>query len=154
MAGEVAFPLHMVPPLERFLRVVLAMADVPYLWGGKSPGRGLDCSGTVTLGLWLAGGPDWRATHDCDRLWAACEYVEETEAQPGDLAFYGRRKPDGALDCTHVMVLLPGGRVWGATGGDSTTTSRAIAEAKGARVKAKPLVRYRQDFVGFRRLPL
>lgn len=141
-------------PRERFLRAVTSMVDVPYAWGGKSPGRGLDCSGLVTLGLYLAGGPDFRATHDCDRLWNLCEPLAEADARPGDLAFYGRRLRDGRLDCTHVMVLLAGGRVWGASGGDSTTTTREAALARGARVKAKPLIRYRSDFLGLRRLPL
>jgi len=122
-------------------------AAVPYLWGGKDPARGLDCSGLVTAGLHALGGPDWRQTHSSARLFDELEVTEKPA--PGDLAFYG---PPHRI--THVMVVVGDGRVMGAAGGGSGTTSLEIARRQGARVKFKTKHNYRPDFRGFRRLPL
>jgi cell wall-associated NlpC family hydrolase len=71
-----------------------------YLWGGKDPETGLDCSGLVTHCLFAAGGPDWRKTHWSGRMWR--ELPPTDKPRPGDLAFYG----PSDKDITHVMVVL------------------------------------------------
>ncbi len=131
-----------------FVRLIeqFAAAAIPYHWGGKDL-TGLDCSGAVTLALFLAGGPDWRASHWSDRLLRECEPVTEASAHPGDLALYGTRS--GA---SHVMVLMPDGRVCGATGGGSTTTRDNATSRQRVLYRSGP--HYRQDLLGFRRLPL
>lgn len=135
-----------LPRRTLFLARALSFIGTPYLWNGKTP-TGVDCSGLVTLALWEAGGPDWRATHDSERLYAVLPPVKSP--LPGDLAFYGR--PD---DIDHVMVWLPLGLVFGACGGGRTTTSVAEANRVQARVKVRESLHYRPDFQAFRSMPL
>lgn len=130
-----------------FLCSALETMGVPYLWGGKDPARGLDCSGVVTYSYWLNAGPDWRWTHNCQKLWDELKPV--TEPEPGDLALYGR---DGRA--THVMVYLGAlGIVFGASDGDSTTTTTKEAKRRDAEVETRTSHLYRKDFIGWRRLP-
>ena len=137
---------------DSFLRFVdeCLRADVPYLWGGKSL-QALDCSGLVTLGLYLASGLDLRQTHNTDMMWNHWEPISGVQTRPGDVALYGGSRPD---DVSHVMVLLDGGSVIGASGGDSTSTSLRIAASQGAQVRRYSRADYRSDLRGFRRLPL
>jgi cell wall-associated NlpC family hydrolase len=110
---------------------------------------GLDCSGTVTCGLYVAthGKVDWRREYSAARLHAELQPVESP--RPGDLAFYG---PPGRV--SHVMVWWGDGRVVGASGGNRHTTSAELARRLGACVKWKKSHLYRPDFRGFRALPL
>jgi len=137
---------------HRFLRAVRELEGIHYLWGGKSVAKGLDCSGVVTLGLYLAGGPDLRPTYNSDAMWAEWPSVEEHLAQAGDVAVYGHSSEDPD-DVSHVMVLFEHGRVFGACGGDRRTTTRNIALQMGARVDWRDSHRYRRDFRGFVRPP-
>lgn len=139
-----------------FLAHVLNAIGSPYRWGGKGelaaesgPTRVFDCSGLVTWSYLMAGGPDWRATHNTDRLLLEAQPVRTLEeAEPGDLAFYGYPG-----DPSHVMVHVGEGVVVGAAGGDSTTTTLEAAAKRGARVLARDRLTYRRDFLGLWRLP-
>ncbi|NBD11847.1 C40 family peptidase [Corallococcus silvisoli] len=159
----------MSAPSQRaaFLALVLEQMGAPYRWGAKglkpsaSALRLFDCSGLVTWCLQEVGGPDWRATHNTDRLWDVCTPVAiEAELLPGDLVLYGRPgtktadgRPVTREDPNHVMVYVGAGVVVGASGGGSTTLTLADAAAAGARVKTFPRIAYRGDVLGFRRLP-
>lgn len=105
-----------------------------------------DCSGLVTCALFHAGGPDWRKTHGAAGLFDALEHVEEP--LPMDIAAYGA---PGHVD--HVMVVWGDGRVYGASGGNSYTTSVELALARKACVHFKDSVAYRPDFRAYLRLP-
>lgn len=120
-----------------------------YRWGGKTPAGGLDCSGLVTHALSKAGviPSAWRLTHNSQRLADAFPVAESPQA--GDLAFYGR----AWSRVTHVMLVTGDGRVIGACGGDSTTTTPADAMQRGAAVKYRPRLDYRRDYLGCRRPP-
>lgn len=123
-----------------------------YLGKGRENPReplALDCSGTVTCGLFVATGGRirWQETHNAARLFADLEPT--TSPKPGDLCFYGR---PGKV--SHVMVWVGDGRVVGASGGNSDTLSREIAQRQGACVKFKKSHLYRPDWRGFRALPL
>ncbi|MBJ6762789.1 C40 family peptidase [Myxococcaceae bacterium JPH2] len=138
-----------------FLASALSQMNAPYRWGGKGERsdiegpRVFDCSGLVTWSLHQAGGPDWRPTHNTDVLWAECTPVaSEADLQPGDLVLYGK-----GGDPEHVMIYVGAGCVVGATGGGHKTLTLADAYQAGARVRAWPSMRYRQDVLGFRRLP-
>ncbi|RKH19151.1 peptidoglycan endopeptidase [Corallococcus sp. CA047B] len=138
-----------------FLQLVLNQVGAPYRWGAKGSlpdphgPRLFDCSGLVTWSLHQVGGPDWRTTHNTDRLWDACKPVERVEElQPGDLVLYGK-----AGDPDHVMVHVGAGVVVGASGGGSTTRTLEDAARSDAKVKAFARVAYRSDVLGFRRPP-
>ncbi|WP_163998700.1 NlpC/P60 family protein [Pyxidicoccus caerfyrddinensis] len=140
-----------------FLALVLQQMHSPYRWNAKGTRdattgqRVFDCSGLVTWTLHQVGGPDWRATHNTDRLWAACAPVDFAALLPGDLVLYHRA--GAPADAEHVMVHVGGGVVVGASGGGRATLTLADAAAHDARVKALPHLGYRPDLMGFRRLP-
>lgn len=140
----------MTTPRARFLALCVEQMGAPYVWGSKGLVAGsirtFDCSGLVTWALLKVGGPDWRAFHNTDRLWAECVPTDTPRA--GTLALYG---PAG--DPNHVMVHLGEGVVLGASGGGSKTRSVGDAYAQGAAVKVKPHHTYRPDFLGWRELP-
>lgn len=141
-----------------FVKALVDQMGLPYLWDGKGlpgePYRGRDCSGCVTSALFEAGGPDWRASHNCQRLWAELPAPLDGFTQVGDLALYGT--PDRIH---HVMALLydddNGGDlvVIGSAGGDHTTTTQAEALRRGARVQVWGSHLDMNDFAGFRTIP-
>jgi murein DD-endopeptidase len=134
-----------IDPIE-FLTRALAYEGRPYFWGRDGPDA-FDCSGLIACTLLECGGPDWRSTHTAQRLFDVLPRVEAKDAQPGDLVFYG---PPHRI--THVMIVATQGRVYGACGGDSSTTTLELAKARGAGVRFRKAVAYRRDVRGFRRL--
>lgn len=140
-----------------FLALVLSQMHAPYRWNAKgtrdaTTGQRLfDCSGLVTWALREVGGPDWRATHNTDRLWAECVPVDFAALLPGDLVLYHRA--GAPEDAEHVMVHVGGGVVVGASGGGRATLTLADAQLHDAKVKAFPRLDYRADLMGFLRLP-
>lgn len=156
-------------PADKFLLWVLERyrARTPYLWGGKDeragasdiyPTGGLDCSGLVTRGLHLAGGPDCRATHNTDRIWTEWPRIASQIARPGDVVLYRGPSSTGPDDVEHVMVLLvppsPGsdGLVVGQAYGGSANTTVAYSLARHHVTQCLPLG-YRSGLAGFVRLP-
>ncbi|AFE05585.1 hypothetical protein COCOR_04035 [Corallococcus coralloides DSM 2259] len=148
-----------------FLALVLDQMHKPYRWGAKGHhadgSRVFDCSGLVTWAWHQAGGKDWRATHNTDRLWAECAPVASAaDLLPGDLVLYGRAghttlhgSPPTDVDPDHVMVHVGAGVVVGASGGGSRTLTLADALKADAKVKVFTRFAYRPDVLGFRRLP-
>ena len=123
-----------------------------YIWGGDGPDV-FDCSGFPLHGVHLLGAPDLTESYWCDRMWNgtaeargrdAWTRLRRHEVKPGDLCLYGR--PEKA---THVMVWMGDGSVVGPSGGTSETTSIEVARVRHHYVKRKPLVDYRNDFLGF-----
>lgn len=156
-------------PIEKFILWTLDMyrRRTPYLWGGKDerarsstryPTGGLDCSGLVTRGLMLFGGPDLRSTHNTDRLWTEFPRVALGDARPGDAVLYRGEKPTGPDDVEHVMVVIvppsatsEGLCVGQAFGGRANGTV-AYSLARGHVTQCLPLG-YRSGLAGVVRLP-
>ena len=122
-----------------------------YVWGGKT-NEGCDCSGFATLPLHLAGGPDFRHTHNTDKLWTEFPRIPDGDALVGDVALYGVN-PSNPDDVSHCMVYLGLGVVVGMAWGGPADTNAAASRAAGKVPLVRP-VRYRDDFRGFIRLPL
>jgi cell wall-associated NlpC family hydrolase len=135
--------------IPNFLKLALEQMNTHYLWGGKDPSSGLDCSGLVTYSLWRMGVADWRWTHNTDKLWLDLPKVDAP--RPGDICLYGNKATN---DPSHVMIYLTSDLVFGAAGGDHTTVNTLIAQQQDARVKVKTSINYRSDLMGFRALPL
>ena len=122
---------------------------IPYIWGGKDPATGLDCSGAVALcferlGLVPKG---WGHTHNADAIRDYCVPICKAEARPGDVLCFG-----SPLRINHVMMCVGEGVCMGAQGGGPKCLTREIAERIGACVKRQPDY-YRHDLVEYVRPP-
>jgi cell wall-associated NlpC family hydrolase len=135
---------------QRLLWSMLKLQGTPYLWGGKDPATGLDCSGAVGCCLEenqiVPAG--WKLSHNADAIAAWCNSIPAIDAEPGDLVFYGSQ-----YKINHVMMVAGEGEVVGAAGGGRWCTTIATAQARGAEVK-KVRVGYRMDVVRYGRIPL
>jgi cell wall-associated NlpC family hydrolase len=66
--------------------VALSLLDTPYVWGGRGPATGFDCSGLVAHVLREGGGLQVRGTAaDLGRL---SRPIDRDDLQPGDLVFF------------------------------------------------------------------
>jgi len=74
--------------------------NVPYVWGGETPGVGFDCSGLVQWS-WAQAGVSLPRTSGAQ--FAATTQIPLADIEPGDLLFYG---PDGS---EHVAMYIGGG---------------------------------------------
>lgn len=74
---------------------------VPYVWGGESPGQGMDCSGLIQWAYSKAGVQIPRVAEDQQNTGTP---IPVNQAQPGDLLFNG--KP-----AHHVVMAIGGGKV-------------------------------------------
>jgi cell wall-associated NlpC family hydrolase len=148
---------------EAFVEWVLRQEGKPYCWphefngysgkdlpGCKYPGT-FDCSGLMTNGLYhaSAGRLDHRAMWNAQKLHDMLKHIERSEAQVGDLVFYGH----GSNMISHVMMVAPEGKVFGACGGTHLTINPTIAHTLGARVRFRPSPDYRADLISFGLLP-
>jgi cell wall-associated NlpC family hydrolase len=67
------------------VRAALSQQGVPYVWGGTTPGQGLDCSGLTQWAYREAGVELPRLAQDQDTAGVA---VAQADLQPGDLAVW------------------------------------------------------------------
>jgi murein DD-endopeptidase len=149
-------PKNHFPSLARFLAAAVSQVGAPYIWGAKGDtynGRHtFDCSGLVTWAYREAGGPDWRATHNTDVLFATLPPVDAL--QPGDLLFWGTPAKEGKpADTEHVAIYLGGSTaLLSAAGGGRTTRTIEDAHEAKAYVRAESSIHYRKGFLGARSL--
>lgn len=124
-----------------------SLVGVPYVWGGKDPAKGLDCSGAATVAYEKAGFARPGARYKYGSADLHKRLTPTSDPKKGDLAFYG---PNGKVN--HVMMVVGDGRVIGATGGGKNTKNPDDAMKIGAHVKYKP-VDYRKDLISYGRAP-
>ena len=137
--------------VEKFLSLAATQEGAPYVWAGKGesvfgalhpftnkdgkPQLVLDCSGLVTWCLhkagWQVKGQFW-----ADRMWKEWPHTDAPE--PGDLVLYG-----SPLKSTHVEIVMPDGRFFGAIGGGSKTTKPTPGAC--VQYRSKP----RRDVLGY-----
>lgn len=138
---------------------VLGRLGDPYISGAKgelvempdgTQRPAWDCSGFYAGMVRQGGGPDWRKSHWTRRLFA--ELPETDEPLPLDAAFFGL-VVDGQLTNGHVMLVWDDGRLVGACGGNAHTITVQAALKANARVQFRSGIKYRSDFVGYRRSP-
>ncbi len=131
--------------IDDFLRYVLSQEGAPYVWAGKgehvagkrhdfrrkngSPLMVFDCSGLVTWALKRSG---WKAAREFNSHGMWMHWRRTDKPQSGDLIIYGR--PQLA---SHVEVLMPDGRYFGAIGGNSKTTQPTFGAAVQYRKRAR-----------------
>ncbi len=83
----------------------------PYVWGGNSLSRGVDCSGFVQQVFKAYGYSTPRVSRDMARKYSA---VARSEAKAGDLVFYHNLKT-GVVD--HVAIYIGNGKIIHANNG-------------------------------------
>lgn len=128
---------------DKFIAYVQAQLDKPCLWGAKGDDA-FDCSGLVTCGIKFAGGPDWRHTHNANRLGDETrELVAGEDPLPGDLIFFDA---DGDSLDEHVGIVLNETTAIDAAGARSSVHTLAEALALHARVRLHDRHDYRKGF--------
>ena len=83
----------------------------PYVWGGNSLSRGVDCSGFVQQVFKAYGYSTPRVSREMARTYSA---VSRSEAKAGDLVFYHNLKT-GVVD--HVAIYIGNGKIIHANNG-------------------------------------
>ncbi|MGX4668876.1 C40 family peptidase [Cerasibacillus sp. JNUCC 74] len=81
------------------------LGKLPYVWGGKSPKSGFDCSGFVS---WAFAQGGYSIPSNTGALAGTGTKVEYSEIQPGDLVFFDTYKKNG-----HVGIYIGGGQFIG-----------------------------------------
>jgi cell wall-associated NlpC family hydrolase len=128
-----------------FLIETMRHCGVPYLWGGKHPSQGFDCSGfvayclrrmTVTLpSLQNSQGLFEHFLRDGDIIYDSYKL--------GDLLFFGK----DVRDINHVAFAINDRLMLEAGGGGRETTNAEIARKQKAKVRLAP-IRRRKDLIG------
>lgn len=113
-----------VDVLSTFLNAALSAVGQPYVWGGNSLARGVDCSGLVSQAL-LAVGYLPPRTAAAQANWAAP--VATKDAQPGDLVFWDQTgSRDRVAGADHVGIYLGNGMVVEASSGQRKVVTRKL----------------------------
>jgi cell wall-associated NlpC family hydrolase len=104
----------------------------PYVWGGKSPQTGFDCSGFAG---WMLGTGTPESTVS---LWGKSHAVDAAGAQPGDMVFWNMDQKDPTQQ--HVAIYEGGNNIVEAGGDQATVHESHLNQSIGT-------------FSGFRRIP-
>lgn len=121
------------PVIGKVLHAAHSQLGVPYLWGGTTPGKGLDCSGLVQYAYAKAGISIPRTTYEQFKKGSP---VKWGKFRPGDLIFSDF---EGSGSPSHVVMYIGNGKV-------------IAAPHTGSRVQIEDLSVFRSHFVGARRI--
>lgn len=131
--------------IELFQKFMLSFLNIPYLYGGKNPLVGEDCSGLVCEFLKALGILGTNDELNSQGLYAKFKPMTSLAAggpMVGSLVFYGT----DVSHVDHVAMFLDSNFIVEAGHGTSDTTSRDIAAQRGAFVRVRPHT-YRADFL-------
>lgn len=123
--------------------LAISMLNIPYIYGGKSPINGLDCSGVVcellqSLGL-IGRNVEMNSQMIFDNF---KNKSAEGVIALGSLAFYG----ESASKISHVAMFLDTHFIIEAGHGTSDTKEVSQAQIRDAKVRISPF-NYRKDLV-------
>jgi cell wall-associated NlpC family hydrolase len=99
----------------RILATAATRKGTPYLMPPDPAGRtSLDCSLFVDLTFRDAGVPFASAVRTAQQLREACDEIDSSEMQPGDLVFFQNTYPAGPGRASHVGISLGSGtqKMW------------------------------------------
>lgn len=126
---------------EQYLISLMKYYGIPYIWGGKNPLIGLDCSGLVynAHSLALNCGPQFVLNSQgyFDFYSAAGIRVLDSGADLGDLCFYGK----DPKSIHHVGICLNQTLMIEAAHGGRDIINETAAKLKGAKVEINPISR-------------
>ncbi len=92
---------HAINDRRKLIQYTLGLKGVPYVYGGKTPVPGLDCSGLVTYAAKNA--LDISISGNAQMIYNQTTPVDLSDAEPGDLIFF-KTKWDSRI--SHVGVFL------------------------------------------------
>ena len=121
------------PVLNKVLHAAHSQLGVPYLWGGTTPGKGLDCSGLVQYAYAKAGINIPRTTYEQFKKGSK---VGWGKFRPGDLIFSDF---EGSGGPSHVVMYIGNGKV-------------IAAPHTGSHVMIEDVNAFKNYFVGARRI--
>lgn len=114
---------------------------IPYIWGGKSRLRGLDCSGFVIEVLSAFGILDGELNAQQIYDHFIKEGISKRKFQL-NLIFFG----NSIKEITHIAIVIDENYMIECGGGDHTTTNLVVAVRQRACVRIRP-IHHRKDFV-------
>lgn len=125
--------------------LILSFLNKPYIWGGKNPIVGMDCSGLVCELLQSLGMLKSNDEHNAQSLYDFFQPKSGKDSVPifGSLLFYG----EDLTKITHVAFGLNELQMIEAGGGTSVNITPQIAEKTNAYVKIRPFD-HRSDLAG------
>lgn len=129
--------------MNNLVLTALQFLRIPYIYGGKNPLIGLDCSGLVCEILHSAGLLPWDFQSNAQGIYDHFkEKAVDGEIAAGSLSFYGKSLTQidhvGFLIDTHLMVE--------AGHGDPSLLTIDLAVKKGAYSRVRPF-NYRKDLI-------
>jgi cell wall-associated NlpC family hydrolase len=121
-----------VDPRTALEEYAISMLGLPYKWGGSNHLTGYDCSGLV---IELLKSQGVFKVHDATAQQLADMFPTPSTPTLGALVFFGKSR----TSITHVGMALNSTLMIEAGGGDSSVTSKAVAEEAGAWVRIRPI---------------
>lgn len=125
-----------------YLIYLMKVVGVPYIWGGKDPTKGLDCSGLVSHALKFFNlKPDGQLN-----AYELYQYFKRPEINKGlsipvpklgDLLFFG-----SSTRIHHVAIAMDDTQMLEAAHGDETIKSKLLADIRGAKVMVTDINRF------------
>lgn len=134
--------------IDLFQKLLLSYLNIPYIYGGKNPLGGEDCSGLVceflkALGI-LGTNDELGSQALFDKFKPTALMLDLKGAPvPGALAFYGQ----DVSHIDHVAMFLDSHFIVEAGHGTADTLTKETATQRGAFTRVRPFT-YRADFVG------
>lgn len=89
---------------QKVIKAAESQIGVPYIWGGSTPGVGLDCSGLTQYAYSVAGQSIPRIANDQFNYF---KMIPQSQARPGDLVFF-HESSDLSSYVYHVGIFLGG----------------------------------------------
>lgn len=124
-------------PLEDLIAYAKSFLGTPYLWGGKNPSIGLDCSGFVCeiiKSIGIIGYRDQYSSRDLHAFFRDHGTRQDITNPPvGALIFYGK----SVQDIRHVALVISPYSVIESGGGSDATITLEIAKNADARVRIR-----------------
>lgn len=136
--------------IDLFQKLMLSFLNLPYIYGGKNPLQGEDCSGLVCEFLKALGILKTNEELGSQQLYNKFHPVSvQGEPVVGSLIFYGA----DANHIDHVAMFLDPHFIVEAGHGTADTLTKEISAQRGAYSRVRPFT-YRADFVGILNLDL
>jgi cell wall-associated NlpC family hydrolase len=129
--------------IDLFQKLMLSYLNIPYIFDGKNPLGGEDCSGLICEFLKALGKIGTNDEFGSQQLYDKFKPMTQAGGpSTGSLAFFG--KDEGHID--HVAMFIDDHFIVEAGHGTADTLTKAIAAERGAYSRVRP-VTYRADFV-------